>query len=111
MATFTYAASYSSSLEQEPRILNAKFGDGYEQNTYDGINYNPQKWSLTFQNISKVDALSILNFFKTNNTPTTSFVWENPEGVSSKYLCKKWSRNYSGFDQMNVSCMFEEVFW
>ena len=112
MATFTTAtASYSSLVDYEPRIFTAKFGDGYEQNTFDGINYNPKKWSLTFQNISTTTATAIILFFTSNNTATTPFDWTDPESVSGKYLCKKWKRTYDGFDQAVVTCEFEEVFF
>lgn len=111
MATFTYIPSYSSSLEQTPRVLNATFGDGYEQSTLDGINHTAKKWSLTFQNRSDTDADAIISFFKTNSTATTSFDWTDPDGEALKFKCKSWRRSYDGFEHYTVTCMFEQVFW
>jgi len=111
MATFTYTPSLSTSLKQKPKILEAKFGDGYEQAMFKGINYNPEKWQLKFQNISTADAQIIVDFFGDNETPITPFDWTNPNSVAGKYKCREWSRTYDGYDHNTLTCMFEEVFW
>ena len=111
MATFTHTPSLSTSLKQKPKILEAKFGDGYEQAVFNGINYTPEMWKLTFDNISTIDAQIIVDFFNTYNTATTPFDWTNPNGVLGKYKCREWSRTYDGFEHNNLSCTFEEVFW
>ena len=111
MATFSYVPSYSSSLKQAPKILEAKFGDGYEQVAYNGINYDPETWQLTFTNMAKADVDSIVSFFLTNNTATTPFDWTNPNSVAGKYKCKEWNRTYNGYEHNNLTCVFEEVFW
>lgn len=111
MATFTYIPSYTSALSQEPRILEAKFGDGYEQAVTDGINFNPKMWKLSFSNISHSSAATIISFFTTNNTATTSFDWTDPDGDAGKYKCKKWDKSFDGADHVSLSCEFQQVFW
>lgn len=113
MATFptTYVPSYASSLDQQPKILEAKFGDGYEQAVFNGINYDPEKWSLKFSNISLADADAIISFFTTNNTAITPFDWTNPNSVAGKYKCRDWKRSYDGYEHHTVTCVFEEVYW
>ena len=111
MATFTYTPSLTTSLNQKPKILEAKFGDGYEQAVFEGINYKPEKWELKFDNISVVDAQTIVDFFNIYDSATTPFDWTNPNSVAGKYKCREWSRTYDGFSHNNLSCTFEEVFW
>lgn len=111
MATFTYTPSYSTSLDQQPRISEATFGDGYVQAIGDGINNNPKKWSINFNAVPLTDATTILAFFTTNNTAATPFDWTAPDGVAGRYKCKSWKRSYDGFGYANISCTFEEVFW
>ena len=59
MTTFTFPPS-NASLTEKPRVVVAKFGDGYEQRTAFGLNTNPQSWSLTFANkrASERDAIN-----------------------------------------------------
>lgn len=111
MATFIYTPSLSTSLGQEPKILEAKMGDGYEQAAFNGINYNPEKWELNFNNRSNTDVQAIIDFFITNETPITPFDWTNPNNVAGKYKCRSWKRTYDGYAHNNLTCTFDEVFW
>lgn len=111
MATFTEIPSHSSSVDVQPRILNATFGDGYEANAFDGINHSPEMWDLVFTDRTLADAASIVDFFKNNNTATTTFDWTTPDGNAGKYLCKSWKRNYTTSLTATISCRFEQKFW
>ncbi len=111
MATFSYTPSYSTSLKQKPKIIEAKFGDGYEQATTMGINVDPEQWGLKFTNASKATVDAIIAFFLTNSVATTPFTWVNPDGVSGRYKCKEWARTYGGYEVNGLTCKFEEVFW
>ena len=111
MATFTYCPNQSSSVDVTPRLNTATFGDGYEQNYYDGINNSPEVWNLVFSERDLTEAQNIVSFFKDNNTPTTSFDWTTPDGNAYKFLCKSWKRNYDSTVTATVSCTFQQVFW
>jgi len=111
MATFTHEPSYSSSINVKPKILEAKFGDGYEQAIDDGINNKPRLFSLQFNNLTKVDGDAIETFFNDNNTATTPFDWTPPSGSAGRFKCKEHSRNFvSGFTS-SITCSFAEVFF
>lgn len=111
MATFTYTPSYSTSLAQEPKILEAKFGDGYEQAIFNGLKHSPESWSIKFTSISATEVQNIISFFVDNNTATTPFDWTNPNGISGRYKCRQWTRTYDGFEPNGLTCTFDEVFW
>ena len=111
MATFTPVPSYSSDINVKPKILEAKFGDGYEQAIYDGINSKPRTYSLQFNNLDSVDGDAIESFFDTNDTAITPFDWTPPNGAIGRFKCKEHSRVFvSGFTS-NITCTFEEVFF
>ena len=111
MATFTAEPSYSSSVSVKPTILEAKFGDGYEQAVGDGINNKPRMFDLKFNTLGSTAGNDIETFFDTNDTATTPFDWTPPSGVAGRFKCKTHSRVYiSGFTS-NISCKFEEVFF
>lgn len=111
MATFTQEPSYSSSVSIKPKILEAKFGDGYEQAIYDGINYKPRMYSLQFNNLNKIDGDLIESFFDDNNTATTPFDWTPPSGAAGRFKCKNYSRNFVSGLTSSITCNFEEVFF
>ncbi len=111
MAVFTAEPSYSSNLSLKPKILEAKFGDGYEQAVGDGINNKPRVYNLLFNILTKTAGDLIESFFIDNNTATTPFDWTPPNGVIGRFKCKKYSRNYNSGFSSNMSCKFEEVFF
>lgn len=111
MATFTAEPSYSSSLKIKPDILEAKFGDGYEQAVGNGINNKPRAYDLRFNVLTVANGDAIEAFFDDNDTATTPFDWTPPNGVAGRFKCREHSREFvSGFTS-NISCTFEEVFF
>jgi phage-related protein len=111
MATFTAVPSYSSSLNIKPVILEAKFGDGYEQAVGDGINNKPRAYDLQFNVLTVVDGDAIEAFFDTNDSATTPFDWTPPNGTAGRFKCREHSRDFvSGFTS-NINCVFDEVFF
>lgn len=109
MSTFIYQPSYNSSLSREPKVLEARFGDGYAQRAADGINNNPQIWTLTFENISLVDADAIESFLSTAGG-VTPFDWTPPGKPSARFVCKQWSRTYGAPGSYNMNMTFEQDF-
>ena len=104
MDTFTWKPATGASLELEPSVEVAKFGDGYEQRLGYGINTQMDKWSLKFP----VEPLSVHAFLKTQGGQQ-SFLWTNPVGVSGIYVCRKWKLTHVGGDVYEVSADFEQV--
>lgn len=96
----------------EYRILEAKFGDGYEQRLADGINTRKQTVSLEFR-VSDADADTIIAFLDAR-AGVESFDYTLPkEGSARTWVCKRWSGpvalSASGAGSM-VTAEFEEVF-
>jgi len=111
MATFTHKPSYSSSINVKPKILEAKFGDGYEQAIDDGINNKPRAYALQFNNLNSTNGDAIETFFDINNTATTPFDWTPPNGSTGRFKCRSHSRVFTSGLASNISCSFEEVFF
>lgn len=66
----------------------AKFGDGYEQISGDGINPETQSWPVTLSGLNK-DVLPALTFIRAH--VTKSFIWTPPNGVLGLYRVDKES--------------------
>ena len=111
MAEFTWIPDYDASEDSSPRILSAKFGDGYEQRALDGLNALLRTWTWAFNGKSTSEANAIVNFLK-SKAGVTEFTHDLP-GVSPAetvtVVCKSWSKRWAGFDSFNVSAKFEEV--
>jgi len=60
--------------DQQPRILKATYGDGYEQRVAAGINNLPESWSLTWKNRTSAEANKIVKFFEVQGG-VTAFDW------------------------------------
>jgi phage-related protein len=61
----------------KPRILEARFGDGYGQRMRDGINQLDQSWSLSFNNRPITDIRLLQNFLESKGG-VSAFTWIPP---------------------------------
>ena len=109
MATFTTNAAYGAENTRKPRILSAKFGDGYEQRSADGINADLDSWRLSFPNVKSTDADTIEAFFVTAGG-VTPFTWTPPRATtSSQFLCREWKRTIVANSLDSITATFEET--
>ena len=109
MAEFTWRPTVGAQADTEPRLLEAKFGDGYVQAVPNGINFMPETWDLTFNNLTDATALAIDTFLRAQGGYIT-FDWKTPRGVLLKFRCKRWSTVYKEEDQSTVTATFVQVF-
>ena len=108
MPTFNWIPDYHCAIEVEPRVMAARFGDGYEQRVEDGINAQPKAWDLTFAVRSNTEASAIMDFLKTQGA--ASFDWTDPDGEALKWFCRKRRKQMDGYNNNAVSVRFEQVF-
>ena len=109
MATFTYVASYTATEESAPVVRNVQFGDGYSQRLRYGLNTDPKRWRLTFQNRSNTERDNILTFLEARGG-AESFDWTPPRGSAGKYICPQWSMDMVAFNNNTIQAEFMEVF-
>jgi phage-related protein len=110
MSVFTYLPA-TANVVKKPRVLEAKFGDGYAQRTNFGVNANPQIWQLTFDFGGNSTAhQGFLNFLDALNG-TTAFDWTPPgAGASLRFVCKDYACNISGGYRSQCTATFEQDF-
>lgn len=107
--TFTYTPDYNAQLTQKPRVLEARFGDGYTQRVGDGINIAPRIWTLTFNTRTDDEIAPILAFLQARNG-IEAFNWTDPDGVTGVYVCREWRRTAVNKGINDLSTTFEQVF-
>lgn len=105
--TFNWRPSYDSKLSQEPKVNVTKFGDGYELRSVDGINNNPETWSVEFTRGS-ASFPDVLAFVQARNG-VESFYWTTPFNQQKVFVCRKWALvKKEGHVVLNMD--FEQVF-
>lgn len=109
MATFTIAPDFSAQLTEQPRVLRAQFGDGYEQRVGDGINIRPARWALRFSARSTAERDALLAFFRADNG-ITAFDWTPPGGVAGKFVCREWNLTLDNAAVSTITATFDQVF-
>lgn len=96
MAVFAWAESASSALEEEPRINETRYGDGYSENSPDGLNPMKQAWSLQFRKVSREAGDAIVAFFRARVSPIggrENFDWTPLwQSTSIKVVALSWNR-------------------
>jgi phage-related protein len=109
MSTFTWSVSYSSSKSVKPRVKQAKFGDGYSQESPDGINNVAEEWSVSFENIDVSTFTNIETFFK-DHGGYIAFDWTTPDGLTARFKCREWQFSHSAYQLRTGTAKFEQVF-
>jgi phage-related protein len=80
------------------RTLTAQFGDGYRQDTPDGLNFQIDSWNLAFENLNSTDTTAVRVFLDSVGSYTT-FTWTAP-GDSTQ---KSWKMDPAGYSVQVIS--------
>jgi phage-related protein len=82
--------SYNWSVDVEPRLVTAQFGDGYVQRVIDGINPNKYTWNLNFNGRRDSVITAMLSYLA--GLKGVSFPFKDPiSGNVLPVFCDKWS--------------------
>ena len=109
MALFTWNPDANVGPDHEPRIREAKFGDGYSQRAQDGLNADMETLPLSFTGRVKSEIVAIDAFLQ-NKGAVTSFTFVSPlDGVTKSYICKKWSPRVNSSPVASLTCVFSQV--
>lgn len=109
MATFTWIPSNGSSVTHSPKVNRAKFGDGYEQRSLNGINTDPRSWNVMFSNRETAEADAIVAFLKARKG-FESFDWTPSSGAAGKFICAEWTDSHESAGYRSINAEFIEVF-
>jgi phage-related protein len=86
---FAFCPTYEPQKNMDPRLLTAKFGDGYQQDAPDGLNYGPMAWALSFESETQDNADAMDSFLM--NHIGRPFYWVEPSGrIAALYKCSSW---------------------
>ena len=100
--------------QSTPRVLVARFGDGYEQRLADGINSIDEVFNVTFNNRTKEEIDDITGYLASLNG-ATAFSYTIPDSNNSgettiKVVCDTFTQNYSYGDFYSASATFRRVY-
>lgn len=113
MDDWVWVESPGTALEEEPRALSAKFGDGYEQLAPDGLNDIVQMWPLQFNDIENAIASDMIDFLRSHRNTPFQYVplWSTTPTVPIVVICRKWRRSQGNeWGYSSISCTFEQWF-
>lgn len=109
---FNYIPSYGSQSTVTPRVNIVRFGDGYVQRGANGINLFPDKWNLTFENLTDAEALAIETTLK--QAAGGTLLWKPSPALEAdpyrKWMCLSWNRTRKNYNCQTLSMEIEEVF-
>jgi len=96
----------SAELSRNPRVKSAQFGDGYGQDSPDGLNANLKTWELSFK-VAPETAKAIDDFL-TARGGAERFNFIDLRAETGVYVCKTWKVN-SQSPKVMVTATFKEV--
>jgi len=112
IATFTPPVAPSPGTTSKPKLalLKASFGDGYTQVTRNGTNWIRDTLTLTWDMLTPTDALTIINFLKTQGGDTPFWYTPSDETVPVKWTCEIWDNKRIVGGLRTVTATFEQCF-
>jgi len=89
-----------------PLLIN-KFGDGYQQVTFQGVDQISEEWSITSPILIDTQVDNLLNQLR--SLAATSFLWSPNNGVIDfkEFTCDQWKINRLGLNQYQISTTFK----
>lgn len=109
---FLWQPSNTSRAAREPRVNGIQYGDGYAQESPDGLNNNPLNLDLVFRNVNQTDIATPIDEFLSSKKGSISFLWTPPAPFATqrRFKCKVWDFVWEGGVIMGVTARFEEKF-
>lgn len=102
--------SFNSTKSVQPRILKARFGDGYNQRVADGLNALPQTWDLRWNTLTAAQVDEI-EAFLTVTAGYKAFLWTPLDRTQPlKFIVESWTRTPVDGRSWSFSAKFSEVF-
>ena len=108
--------------QSTPKVLVAKFGDGYEQRIADGINSIQETFNVTFNNRTAAEIDDITGYFASLKG-TTAFTYTIPDETQTsdvspdtagerrlKVVCEKYNQLYHHEGVYSVTATFRRVY-
>lgn len=113
MQTFNpaYGPTYPYEESIDPRVKTAKFADGYEQRTGDGINTMPGEIPLTWENLTQAEHDYIWTFFK-DRGGIEAFQWTPPQESTPRKFKTLGAFKHAMNDKgvWTITATFKELF-
>ncbi|CCD29890.1 putative phage Minor tail protein M [Candidatus Glomeribacter gigasporarum BEG34] len=109
METFAVCPQ-SASLTEKPRLLIARYSDGYEQRAPDGLHPIQQVWQLSFLFKGEAPYQALVAFLRAHQG-SRPFRWQPPgETESQLFRCSEWTPQVEPGRVWRIQCTFEQVF-
>lgn len=106
--TFTWCPRVNTTEDITYKTRRAKFGDGYEQVSGDGLNPRSQKWTLEFT--GGEDRIGIIRHFIDRHGGIRAFQWKPPMEQAGLYRCSEHKLSVLGNKKYTLSLTFEQAF-
>ena len=107
MKTFKWCIRPNFEVNNEPKVDEMEFGDGYKQRRTSGINALLQAYSVTVK-VKNKERFDVHEFLR-EHKGIKPFLFNDPySGQQVKVVCKKWPAKV-GTVYTEFSCDFEET--
>lgn len=111
MADWLWVESPGTTLQQQPRVREARFGDGYAQRAPDGINHQPQSWEATFNDVDDEIGDEMIAFLRAHGGYKPFSYHPRWELEPIKVICPQWRRSLGNeIGTSTITCTFEQDF-
>ncbi len=103
-------ASYTTAGKTNLKILEAGFGDGYNQRAADGLNSVQDSWSILWRARADADIKTLTDFFR-DKKGYEAFEWQAPGDTTIKlWTCQDYTKTPITAGYSTLKATFKQEF-
>lgn len=110
MADWVWVESDGAQLDEEPRVKSARFGEGYEQRSPDGINFMELAWELPFDEVDDAIADEMIEFLRLHKGHLPFSYVPLRSTTAIRVICRRWTRTHTSPGESSIRARFERVY-
>lgn len=96
-------------LKEEFAVLSAKFGEGYEQRSFNGMRNSHPSWDIAIPKLEPIFAPDIRSFLA-DHGGVTPFWWRSPQGIDVLVVAPGYQiKPIPGEPFLSLTTQFNEV--
>lgn len=115
MAVFNFEVDAQPSAQVGFNTINTNFGDGYSMSASNGINNRAESWSVSVTGFLDDGCSNMQNIYDVmqfidDHKGADSFEWENPLGITNRYICPSYAPIKKSGEIVGINATFTQVF-
>lgn len=88
---FPWRPRPNPTITNNPKSITASFGDGYEESSPDGLNYNRKAYQLNFRIVGSVEKQRVVDFLERHGSHASFYIYSDSRMKDVLVKCSSYN--------------------